>query len=90
VLCVGQFVIGLWELVCAVFGTVSCGIEGVSVCCVWDSFVWVCGERVFAVCGTVWSGFGGVSVCCVWDSLLFVCGRECVLCVGQFGVGLWE
>jgi len=29
-------------------------------------------------------------VCCVWDSLVWVCGSECVLLVGQFGVGLWE
>jgi len=29
-------------------------------------------------------------VCCVWDSLVWVWGSECVLCVGQFGVGLWE
>ena len=42
------------------------------------------------MCGRVWFGFGGVSVCCVWDSLVWVCGSECVLCVGQFGVGLWE
>jgi len=41
------------------------------------------------VCGKVWCVFVGVSVCCVWDSLVRVCGSECVLCVGQFGVGLW-
>jgi len=29
-------------------------------------------------------------VCCVWNSLVWVCGSECVLCVGQFGVGLWR
>ena len=40
--------------------------------------------------GTVWSGFGVVSVCCVWDSLERVWGSECVLCVGEFGVGLGE
>jgi len=50
------------------------GFVGVSVCCVWDSLVW----------------FVGVSLCCVWDSLELVCGSECVLCVGQFGLGLWE
>ena len=43
-----------------------------------------------AVCGTVICGFEGVIVCCVLDSLLWVCVSECVLCVGQFGVGLWE
>ena len=65
VLCVGQYGVGLWELVCAVCGTVWCGIVGVSVCCVWD-----------ILCGIV-----GVSLCCVWDSLEWVCGSECVLCV---------
>ena len=50
VLCVGQFCVGLWELVCAVCGKVLCGFGGVS---------------VFYVCGTVWCGFGGVSLCCV-------------------------
>ena len=28
-------------------------------------------------------------MCCVWKSLERVCGSECVLCVGQFDVGLW-
>jgi len=27
-------------------------------------------------------------VCCLWDSLLWVCGSACLLCVGQFCVGL--
>jgi len=45
VLCVGQFMVGLWECVCAVCGTVWCGFVGVSVCCVWDSLVWVCGSE---------------------------------------------
>ena len=45
------------------------------------------GERVFAVCGRVWGGFVGVRLYCVWDSLVWVWGSECVLCVGQFGVG---
>ena len=44
-LCVGQFGVGLWERVCAVCGTVWCGYVGVSVCCVWDSLVWVCGSE---------------------------------------------
>jgi len=63
-----------------VSGTVWCGFVGVSLCCVWDSMVLVCGsecllcvghfgvglgERVCAVCGTVWCGLVGVSVCCV-------------------------
>jgi len=42
------------------------------------------------VCRTVWCGFVGVSVYCVWDSLVWVWGSECMLCVGQFGMGLWE
>ena len=45
---------------------------------------------MFAVCGTVWCGFGGVSLCCVLVNFVFVCGSECVLCVGQFCVGLAE
>ena len=63
---------------------------GVSMCCVWSSLVWIRGECVCAVRGTVCSGFVGVSVCCVWNSFVWVCGSECVLCVGQFVVGLWE
>jgi len=61
--------------VCAVCGTVWCGFVGVSVCCVWDSLVWVCRSEC---------------VLCVWDSLVWVCWSECVLSVGQFGVVLWE
>ena len=37
------------------------------------------------VCGTVLCGFVGVNV---WDSLEWVCGSECLLCVGEFVVGL--
>jgi len=33
-LCVGHFGVGLGERVCAVCGTVCCGLVGVSVCCV--------------------------------------------------------
>ena len=47
------------------------------------------GDWVRAVCGTVWCGFGGGRVCCVWESLVWVWGSECLLCAGQFGVGLW-
>jgi len=44
---------------------------------------------VCTVCGTVWCGFGGVSVqqvtlWCLYIGIVCVC----VLCVGQFGVGL--
>jgi hypothetical protein len=42
------------------------------------------------VFGTVWSGFGGVSVCCLSDSVKWVSWSECVLCLGQFGMGLVE
>jgi len=74
VLCVGQFVVGLGELVFAVFGIVCCWFGGVRLCCVWDSLVWV------------W----GVIVCCVWDNLVLVSGSEFVLFVGKFVVGLGE
>jgi len=29
-------------------------------------------------------------VCCVWDRFVWVWGSECLLCVGQFYVGLGE
>jgi len=32
----------------------------------------------------------GVSVCCAWDCLVWFWVSECLLCVGQFGVGLSE
>ena len=35
VLCVGEFEVGLGELVCAVCLSVWCGFGGVSLCCVW-------------------------------------------------------
>ena len=41
VLRVGEFFVGLGECVCAVCGTVCCGIGGVRICCVWDSLVCV-------------------------------------------------
>ena len=53
-------------------GTFWCEFVEVSVCCVWDSLVWVCGSEC---------------VLCV-DSLVWVWGKECVLCVGHFGMGL--
>ena len=75
---------------CAACGRVWCGYRGVSVCCIWDSLVWVwwsefvlcvgqfglgMRERVCAVFGRVWCGYGGVSLCCVWDSLVRVWGE---------------
>jgi len=45
---------------------------------------------VCVVCGRAWCGIEGVSMCCVWDSLELVSGSGCVLCVGEFGVGLGE
>jgi len=71
---VGEFVVGLW---------------GVSVCVVWESLFWVCGECVFLLCvGGIGVGFRRVSVCCARESLMWVYGSECVLCVGEFGLGL--
>ena len=66
------------------------GFVGVSVCCVWDSLVWVWGSACVLCAGQFGVGFWGVSVCCVWDSLVWDWVSECVLCEGQFGVGLWE
>ena len=77
VLCVGEFCLGLVELVCAVCGSVCCGFGGVCLCCVCESLGVAClGEKVCAVCRKVWCGFGGVSVCCVWKSLVCVWGSE--------------
>ena len=72
VLCVGQFVVGVWDRVFAVCGKV------------WI----VSGKREYAVCGIVWNGFGGLILSCVWESLGRVWGSEFVLCVRDFGVGL--
>ena len=74
VLCVGQFVVGLWKRVCSVCGTGWCGFVGANVYCVWEGLVLFVGE----------------TVCCVWDSWVWVCVSVCVLCVGEFGVGLAE
>jgi len=74
VLCVGQFGVGLGERVCGVCGRVWWGFGKVSRCCGWESFVWV----------------GGVSVCYVLERWVWDWGRECVVFVGEFGVGLGE
>jgi len=75
VLCVGYFVVGM---------------GGGSICCVWDSILWV-SRSEFLLCGTVCCGFGGVSLCCVWECLeCALRGRDCVLYLGEFGVGLVE
>ena len=50
-LCLGQFGAGLWQRVCAVCRTVCCGFVGVSVCCVWDTLVWVCGSEIVLCVG---------------------------------------
>ena len=55
-------------------GTVWCGFVGVSLCCVWDSLVWVCGSEIVLCVGQFAVGFGS----------------ERVLFVGQFGLGLAE
>jgi hypothetical protein len=46
-----------------VYGRVWYGFVGVSVCCVWNSLVWVWRSKC---------------VLCVWNSLVWVCGSECV------------
>jgi len=48
------------------------------------------GECVYSVCGNDWSGFWGVNVCSVCDRFVWDWGSECVLFVGEFGVGLME
>ena len=50
---------GCGECVCGVWGVFGVGLMGVSVCCLWESLVWVCGKSVCALCGRVWCGFVG-------------------------------
>ena len=57
-LCVGQFGVGLWELVCAVCGTVLCGFGVVSVCCVCYSLLWVWGSEFLFCVGEFRVGLG--------------------------------
>jgi len=78
VLFVGIFGVVMWLgvcVICAVCGTVLYGFGGVSVFFVWDSLQPVWRYLLCAVWGTVWSVFGS---------------SECVLCVGEFELGLWE
>jgi len=54
-----------------VCGTDWCGFVGVSVCCVWYSLVWVCGNGCVLCVGQFSVGFGRVSVqhlalWCLW------------------------
>ena len=93
----------LFEGVCVQQVALWCLYIGiVCVCCVWDSLVWVLvsecaagGFLVFVyrhcVCCVwdIWCGFGGVSVQQVALCCLYI-GIVCVLCVGEFGVGLGE
>jgi len=50
------------------------GFRGVSVCCVWESLMFVCRSEVVLCACLFVVGFGGM---------------ECVLFVGEFGVCLW-
>ena len=69
--------------------TVLCGIGGVSVCCLWESLVWVWGSECVLCVGQFGVCLG--SECVLFVGQFGVClGAECVLCVGQFGMGLWE
>ena len=76
-------------------GEFGVSFGGVSVCCVWDSLVWVwvsefllcvgqfrvgLRELVCAACGRNLYRFRGVSLCCVWDSLFRVWGILCCMC----------
>jgi len=70
--------------------SVWCGFGGVSLCCVWESFVSVWGSEYVLCVGQFVAGFGGVSLCCVCESLVWVLGSEFVLCVGEYGAGLDE
>jgi len=57
---------------------------------VWDSLKWFWGTE----CVFVWDSFecvwGSECVCVFVGSLVWVWGNVCLLCVGEFGVGLVE
>jgi len=87
VLCLGEFDVGFC---------------GVSLCCVWDSLVWVLGnelvlcveefgvglgERVCGVFRRVWCGFGGVSLCRMWDIFIWNWGSLCFVVFGRVWCG---
>jgi len=57
-----------------VCGRVWCGFGGVSVCCVWESLVWVWGSECVLCVGQFGACLEVVSVCCVWESLVWVFG----------------
>ena len=46
-------------------GTVCCGIGGVSIYCVWDSLVWVCGSDYVLCVRQFGEGLGELVLLCV-------------------------
>jgi len=50
------------------------GFGGVSLCCVWDSLLFVCGNEFVLCVGQFGACLEIVIVCCVWDSLERVLG----------------
>ena len=54
----GELGLRLGECVCAVCGTVWCGIGGVRICCVWDSLVPVWGREYVPYVGQIGAGLG--------------------------------
>ena len=52
----GELGLRLGECVCAVCGTVWCGIGVVRICCVWDSLVRVCGSEYVLYVGQFGAG----------------------------------
>ena len=61
-----------------------------SLCCVWDSLLFVCGNEFVLCVGQFGACLERVILCCLWDSLGRVWGIDFVLCVGEFGAGLGE
>jgi len=50
--------VGLGECVCAVIGRYWGGFGGVSLCCVWESMVWVWGSEFLLCVGQYGVGLG--------------------------------
>ena len=61
-----------------------------SLCCVWYSFLWICGIEFVLSLVQIEACLEKESVCCVCDNVQRVWGIDFLLCVGEFGAGLGE
>ena len=55
-----------------------------SLCCVWDSLLWVCGSEFVLCFLQIGACLEIESVCRVWDSVQRVWGIGFLLCVVEF------